>query len=135
MADADHVLERLLDVGLPLEDESAALGTLLQPDQSDLSRLRNASRTAVRLTPNCSASSRSGGSLSPGRSAPDDNSFRMRSQISSKTRLGLIGPKSGILALVIADPLAPSAVFDIAQVTLSDFAGNDAPAKTAHPPS
>jgi hypothetical protein len=30
--------------------------------------------------------------------------LRMRSQISSKTRLGLIGPKSGILALSIPGP-------------------------------
>jgi hypothetical protein len=29
---------------------------------------------------------------------------RMRSQISSKTRLGLIGPKSGVLAFIIPGP-------------------------------
>ena len=60
-----------------------------------ISRLRSASRSALRPTPSCCASSRSAGSLSPGFRLPAAIWARMRSQISSKARRTWIGWKLG----------------------------------------
>ncbi len=70
-----------------------------------ISRLRSASRRALRPTPSCSASSRSAGSLSPGRSVPAAIWARMRSQISSKARRVWIGSKTGAARGAAADAL------------------------------
>jgi hypothetical protein len=60
-----------------------------------ISRLRSASRSAFLPTPSCSASSRSGGSLSPGRRVPAAIWARIRSQIYSKARRVRIGANVG----------------------------------------
>ncbi len=63
-----------------------------------ISRLRSASRSALRPTPSCCASSRSAGSLSPGFSAPLLSWSRMRWQISSNARRVWIGSKCTTVA-------------------------------------
>ena len=56
-----------------------------------VSSVRKASRMEPRLTPNCSASVRSEGRAWPAGKVPSRISSRMRSAISSATRIFLIG--------------------------------------------
>jgi hypothetical protein len=95
-AQAQHVADDLVHpVGVAGLDERSPLVPFWSRTIPAISRLRRASRRAFLPTPSCSASSRSGGSLSPGRSVPAAIWARMRSQISSKARRVRIGSKVG----------------------------------------
>src|SRR6266851_4722299 len=84
-------MTRVMLVGSPGRTKAPPLTPFLSSTMPAISRLRRASRRALRLTPSCTARSRSAGSLSPGRRARIESWWRIRSQTSSKARRRRIG--------------------------------------------